>query len=107
MLIQNGQYNEDSIRRNIRLLKSLVQDMEAFLEGNGPTPETLETAPVIDGWEAARRDVPCLYGTILNHPLLGPVVPEGLTSQLWLLNLDQGWVRTLSRYYRLGRKISS
>lgn len=102
MIIQNGQMNEAFIRQNITLMKALIHDMEALLAGNGPTQETLEQAPVIGNWEPAKRDIPCLYGTILNHPLLGEIVPSGLTSQLWLLNLDQGWARTLSRFYRLG-----
>jgi hypothetical protein len=103
MIIQDGQYDEATIRNYIRLLKALVTDMEAFLDGNGPTEEVLDQAPLIEHWRQSERYSPCLTGTFHYHPLLGGLVPNGITSQLWLLNKDQGWARTLSRFYRLGK----
>lgn len=102
MIIQNGKYDEILIRSHTDLLRNLVQDMEAFLEGRGPTEEIINRAPVIDGWSLSTRECPCLEGTFHHHPLLGSIVPGGTTSHLWLLNKDEGWARTLSRFYKLG-----
>lgn len=96
MIIQNGKYDEALIRHYLHLLKPLVADMEAFLEGNGPSQEFLDEAPVIDQWSISTRKISCLEGVLHHHPLLGSLVPNGTTSQLWLLNKDQGWARTLS-----------
>ncbi|MBB6262618.1 hypothetical protein FHS77_003200 [Paenochrobactrum gallinarii] len=105
MIVQNGKFNEASIRNNIRLLKALVEDMEAFLDRNGPTKEVLEQSPVIDHWSMSERNTPCLTGSFYHHPILGELIPNGITSQLWLLNKDEGWARTLSRFYKLGKPL--
>lgn len=91
MIIQNGKYDEILIRSHIQLLKNLVADMEAFLDGKGPTEEIIEQAPVIDLWSFSTRECPSLEGTFHHHPLLGRIVPNGTTSHLWLLNKDEGW----------------
>ncbi|MFK4826272.1 DUF6634 family protein [Paenochrobactrum sp. BZR 588] len=106
MIIQNGKYDEASIRNNMMLLKALAQDMEAFLNGHGPTEKVLAQSPVIESWRHSERYGPCLVGTLHSHPLLGDIVPNGITSQLWLMNKDEGWARTLSRFYRLGQPLS-
>lgn len=106
MIIQNGNYDEALIRNYIQLLKALVTDMEAFIAGNGPSEEILNEAPAIDQWCLSTRKIPCLEGILHHHPLLGNLVPNGTTSQLWLLNEDEGWARTLSRFYRLGQPSS-
>ena len=103
MIIHDGQYDKATIRNYIRLLKALVQDMEAFLDGKMPSDEVLDQAPLIEHWRQSERYSPCLTGTFHYHPLLGNIIPNGITSQLWLLNKDEGWARTFSRFYRLGK----
>lgn len=46
---------------------------------------------------------PSLFGTVMGHP----IIEDGrnvCTSELVALDRESGWVRTRSRYYRLGRE---
>lgn len=81
----------------------LLADLKALQAGNGPTDAQLAAAPLIDRYSKAYLPVPCLVGFILGHPELdnGP----GRTSDLWVVAPDHGWVRSLSRYYRLGQAL--
>lgn len=38
-----------------------------------------------------------------GHPILGSIVPGGITSELWYIDLKLGFTRTYSRFYRLGK----
>jgi len=73
------------------------------LAGAVPDMPALETAPRIDRWcGAVVEDLPVLVGVVTGHPRLR----EGartVTSPLVRIASDQGWARTFSRYYRLGR----
>ena len=63
-----------------------------------PTPEELEAAPVISRWYAEDG---ALIGNVTGHP----GIEEGhlvRTSPVLAIDEDAGWVRTRSRYYRLG-----
>lgn len=79
----------------------LLADLKAIREGNGPTEAELAAAPLIDQFSKVYMPVPCLTGFIHGHPRIadGPA----RTSDLWVVAPDQGWVRTISRYYRLGQ----
>ncbi|WP_175474377.1 DUF6634 family protein [Thalassobaculum litoreum] len=79
----------------------LLTDLKAIREGTGPSEAELATAPLIDQFSKVYAPVPCLTGFIHGHPGIpdGP----GRTSDLWVVAPDQGCVRTLSRYYRLGQ----
>ena len=79
----------------------LLSDLKAIREGAGPTEAELAAAPLIDQFSKVYEPVPCLTGFIHGHPGLpdGP----GRTSDLWVVAPEQGWVRTISRYYRLGQ----
>lgn len=81
----------------------LLADLKAIQAGEGPTEAELAAAPLIERYSKVYAPVPCLSGLILGHPGMdnGP----GRTSDLWVVAPDQGWVRTLSRYYRLGRAL--
>lgn len=68
------QNDEASMRQNVRLIYALIINMEAFLTGEGPIEETFGQASVISIWEPAKRYVSCLYGSIVNHPILGKFV---------------------------------
>lgn len=61
----------------------------------------LRDAPTIEGWAAILAPVGvCLVGQAVGHPRLGdrPVI----TSPLYAADPDGRWVRTTSRFYRLG-----
>lgn len=89
----------------IRTLEALVADLKRIAAGQAPTPDDLEHAPLLVGWEQSTRLASCLVGVAVDHPLLGlqPVT----TSQIWAANFagrdgQHCWARTYSRWYRLG-----
>lgn len=51
-------------------------------------------------WSMALRTVPILTGYGVGHPTVRP--GETFTSQLFFIDEDAGWARTMSRWYRLG-----
>lgn len=93
---------DEFFEHEFRRLSSLVADMEAI--GNGVPPERLTdgAAPVLDRWRHGVRYVPCLVGLSTGHPLLPGRGRSIYTSELWMIDEDHGWARTLSRWYRLG-----
>jgi hypothetical protein len=83
-------------------LQGLAFDVAAIRGGEGPMPTDLLGAPVLDDWSLEPFQAQLLAGTARGHPRLGsgPV----RTSMAVLVDENEGWGRTLSRYYRLGRK---
>jgi hypothetical protein len=81
-------------------VQSLAADLGRIVEDAAPTPEELAAAPLLDAWAVSARPSMCLIGSVTGHPLLdGPMIR---TSELWAFAPTLGWVRTLSRFYRLG-----
>lgn len=72
---------------------------------NGAVPEALlQSAPRLDAYfPVVTPQGLRLIGEVSGHPLLPGQGRRIITSQLWLADPDGNWVRTLSRYYRLGR----
>lgn len=95
--------NEARVSQEIDRLSRLVADLRAIRDGRGPTASDLEDAPVLVNWERQLRPVACLTGNVCDHPMLPGMGRPIVTSDLWVLAPDQGWARTLSRWYRLGR----
>lgn len=82
-------------------LDLLADDLRLIAEGLAPTAEMLGDAPLLDQFTLASRPVPCLIGYQTGHPTVkGKLVA---TSGLWVTAADHSWVRTQSRFYRLGR----
>lgn len=81
-------------------LAHLARDLRAIAGGISPTPEDLEVAPVVDHWRWRSRSMKTVIGTLQGHPRLadGPVH----TTEVWAVDLERRWARTLSRYYVLG-----
>ncbi|MFC7067069.1 DUF6634 family protein [Brucella rhizosphaerae] len=102
--IKNGKMNSTELELEIAMLKSLVGDLERILQGDYPSELELNSAPIITNWKVSVRPSTCLEGALFEHPRLGNLVPSGLTSELWLLDLDRNYARTFSRFYRLGKK---
>jgi hypothetical protein len=80
-------------------LTRLQKDLATLQEGGGPTEEELAEAPVLTQWRLAKRPQICLEGIGIGHPLLGTTTI--LTSGLYAINVNRGWARTYSRFYRL------
>ncbi|MDQ0324214.1 hypothetical protein J2R99_000063 [Rhodopseudomonas julia] len=86
--------------RDLERAEGLVADLRALHEGRIPTPQNLVNAPLIDRWSFVTIPGTALIGHVFGHPLLG--TREVLTSAVWVAAPGHGFVRTLSRYYRLG-----
>jgi hypothetical protein len=83
-------------------LRSLAVDMERIRNGSSPTAAELERAPTLDRWRAIVTPVGVrLTGRVRGHPRLGDTT--ALISPLWAADDEDRWVRTLSRFYRLGK----
>ncbi|SDG45487.1 DUF6634 family protein [Bosea robiniae] len=84
----------------IELLRTLSWDLAAIFDGGMPTLDQLRDAPVLRDYALSSHQVSCMEGFVSGHPLLG----EGRrikTSQLFCVDHDLKWIRTLSRFYRL------
>ena len=103
-IIENGQYNREGLESEITALRALADDLERILHGHYPSEHELNNSPAITNWQLSARRTTCLTGTLVEHPRLGSLVPNGITSEVWLLDLDRNYARTFSRFYRLGQK---
>ena len=79
-------------------LRALADDLErmTMFQPNGE----LEDAPTLNGWSPVLRPVGALSGFVQEHPLLG--TRHVVTSEVFAMDTERGWARTLSRFYRLG-----
>jgi len=83
-IVENhGRFDKERLAAEIKTLNALIRDLERLLNGEHPDPKELADAPLINNWRFDRRDAVCLVGTFLDHPRLGPIVPNGITSELW------------------------
>ena len=82
-------------------LRDLGDELHAIRDGVRPTAEDLVDAPLLDDWRVVTKEVVALAGRVSGHPS----VPDGrkvVTSEYHATG--ETWVRTMSRYYRLGRR---
>jgi hypothetical protein len=87
-------------------LRSLADDLDRVWVDVAPTAADLAAAPLIDGWRTALSPVGLrLVGYVTDHPLLGDRAAK--TSQIWAADPAGQWIRTLSRFYRLGASSES
>ena len=82
-------------------LTSLLCDIRDLRTGEMPRSMDLRAAPVIDKWSYGLVPARCLAGSVRGHPILGNLARVH-TSELILIDPENGWARTWSRYYRLG-----
>jgi hypothetical protein len=85
-------------------LRALATDLEAAAAGHLPDAEALRDAPVLDWWSLAARSTLCLVGERSGHPELRGDGRMTVTSAVYIVDLETGIARTLSRWYRLGRE---
>lgn len=84
-------------------LKSLAADLELISSGEGPSPNDLIESPILVDWELIELPVTAIAGYAIGHPKLGS--GHVTTTQIFAIAHDRTWVRTLSRYYRLGQPL--
>ncbi len=82
-------------------LRALADDAAHLQHVQSVSPALLRAAPLLKYWVPVRRPEGLrLIGQVTAHPLI-----EGrmmMTSPLWFADPEDRWIRTLSRYYRLG-----
>ena len=83
------------------LVGRLLSDVATLRSDGAPPFAQLEASPHLENWSYSTRPVSCLEGLATDHPVLGSFIPVR-TSDLMMIDEAAGWVRTFSRYYRLG-----
>ncbi|HEY9216110.1 MAG TPA: DUF6634 family protein [Ancylobacter sp.] len=82
-------------------LRALATDCERLRQRGSVSPIELQSAPRIDDWVIMQTPLGIqLMGNVTGHPLLGD--RAAVTSPLWFADAGGAWIRTLSRFYRLG-----
>lgn len=92
----------DELDQEIERTAELLCDLRHLRDQRMPPPGVLQRAPILDGWSPAVRPVACLVGRPLGRPRLSGR-RSAATSLLRVLSLADGYARTESRFYRLGR----
>lgn len=82
----------------IAILRALADDLERLAMFQ-PRAE-LDGVPTLHNWSPTHRHVNALNGFVEGHPILGHRFAT--TSEIYAIDLERRWVRTLSRFYRLG-----
>jgi len=82
----------------------MLRTLADVWKGSYPSKHKPNNSPIITHSKLSARRANFLAGILLEHPRLGNIVPNGLTSELWLLELDRNYARTFSRFYRLGQE---
>jgi hypothetical protein len=88
------------LQKTIALVDTLRRDLQIIAAGR--LPPALAHAPVLDQVILGKRVLPCLVGHVGQATDHGGVIK---TSELWAVNWDAGWVRTLDSFYRLNRAL--
>lgn len=81
--------------------KGLHTDLLAIANGNLP-PNALSDAPILDKVVLAKRVNPCLIAHLEGAEYRTGVVR---TSELWVANWQEGWVRTRKQFFRIDRAL--
>jgi hypothetical protein len=79
----------------------LADDCDRLERGRPVSPVLLQKAPLLEDWVPAITPQGVqLIGHVTGHPLLGDCAAA--TTPLWFADPNGTWVRSLSRFYRLG-----
>jgi hypothetical protein len=82
-------------------LTSLLCDIRDLRTGEIPRSIDLKAAPTIDQWSYGLVPARCIVGSVRGHPILSNRA-RVQTSELILIDPENRWARTWSRYYLLG-----
>ena len=84
------------------VVRAGLAEADRLAAGEVPDPEVLAAAPLLRDWliEPQSSGYFRLYGRVTGHP----EIPDGwcTTSPVLHVGPDEAWVRTVSRFYRLG-----
>lgn len=88
-------------------LHRLVADLRRLQDGYVPTDADLAGTPILEAWAWVEdRGHLCVMGIVAGHPII-PTGHRCVTSAVMAAADDDRWVRTVSRFYRLGRPLAS
>lgn len=82
------------------LLEALAADLRRLASGHAPSAAQLAEAPTLGDWGVLSRSGIALVGTVQGHPRIADHGPA-ITSELFAIDGDERWARTMSRYYLL------
>lgn len=94
------QFIGDDAASAVAKSRKLAEDLAHIAKGHAPSEADLTSAPILDHWEPIAVSRLALTGRVVGHPRLGDR-PAIVTTEIFVLSSD--WVRTWSRFYRLGR----
>lgn len=88
-----------------KTLAAALKEVARIRTGFVPGPSELADAPILSHWVVETLPGGGLYliGEVSGHPQIA----DGwcTTSAVLAIDVGAGWVRTISRYYRLGPKL--
>ena len=84
----------------IAQLRRLADDLETTGRKDWQPPDAVD----INSWFVGQRAVSCLVGRPLAHPFIDNGHPM-VSSELFFMDMDRGYARSFSRWYRLGTQI--
>jgi hypothetical protein len=84
-------------------LERLAADLRRLVSGEAPTAADLDEAPLLDRYALAVRSEPCLGGIATGHPHI-ETGHRIFTSGIYAISESEGWARSLSRFYKLGKR---
>jgi hypothetical protein len=83
-------------------LRALAEDCDRLALRRSISPIELRSAPLLEDWVPTITPAGVrLIGYASGHPVHGHRMV--MTTALWWADPDGAWVRSLSRFYRLGR----
>lgn len=91
------------IREMADSLERLAADLRRLVSGEAPTSADLDDAPLLNRYSFTVRSEPCLSGLATGHPYVEPG-NRAFTSGVYAISESEGWCRTLSRFWKLGKK---
>ena len=107
VILKDRILGRDVVVRLIDGLEHLCAVLRAIQDGHGPTAQELTEAPILNNWSIEIKYTPCLSITADSTDDL--VLPKDETLRempdLWIFAEQQGWVRGLAGWYRLGRPL--
>lgn len=98
----DGFLRPDEARAEIDRLKRLILDLEAMAAGSGPTIRQVNEAPYLDQWVLGNVPAQHLIGLVTGHPEKEGINRAIMTSQVMVVDSENRWARSLSRFFRLG-----
>lgn len=84
---------------HVATMRRLVADLATIAEGRSLTAHDLEEAVIMGNLRHSQRTAPCLEGFTAGHPRYGNQMIR--PSQVFAIDPEFPWARTLSRFYRL------